>query len=98
MFACTTTSLTASAFAPTMMPKTTAARRAPAQHARSTPVRTHARLDSGVGCFGSKAGMTQMFTDDGLCVPVTVIGIREGNFVTMVRAMRWAIRSARLVM
>jgi large subunit ribosomal protein L3 len=41
-----------------------------------------------VGCFGSKAGMTQMFTDDGLCVPVTVIGIREGNFVTMVRAMR----------
>ena len=86
MFACTTTSLTASAFAPTM-PKTTAARRAPA-HARTTPVRTHARFDSGVGCFGSKAGMTQMFTDDGLCVPVTVIGIREGNFVTMVRAMR----------
>jgi len=38
--------------------------------------------------------MTQMFTDDGLCVPVTVIGIREGNFVTMVRAMRCAIRMA----
>ena len=29
--------------------------------------------------------MTQMFTDDGLCVPVTVIGVRDMNYVTMVR-------------
>jgi large subunit ribosomal protein L3 len=29
--------------------------------------------------------MTQMFTPDGLCVPVTVIGVREGNFITMVK-------------
>jgi len=46
---------------------------------------TNARYDTGVGCFGSKAGMTQMFTDDGLCVPVTVIGVRDMNYVTMVR-------------
>ena len=44
-----------------------------------------ARLDAGVGAFGSKAGMTQVFTEDGLCVPVTVIAVREGNVVTQVR-------------
>ena len=27
-----------------------------------------------------------MFTDDGLCVPVTVIAVRDGNVVTQVRA------------
>jgi len=47
---------------------------------------TRARLDAGVGAFGSKAGMTQVFTDDGLCVPVTVIAVRDGNVVTQVRA------------
>ena len=46
---------------------------------------TRARLDAGVGAFGSKAGMTQVFTDDGLCVPVTVIAVRDGNVVTQVR-------------
>ena len=30
--------------------------------------------------------MTQVFTDDGLCVPVTVIAVRDGNVVTQVRA------------
>jgi ribosomal protein L3 len=29
--------------------------------------------------------MTQVFTEDGLCVPVTVIAVREGNIVTQVR-------------
>ena len=29
--------------------------------------------------------MTQVFTEDGLCVPVTVIAVREGNVVTQVR-------------
>ena len=47
-----------------------------------------ARLDAGVGAFGSKAGMTQVFTEDGLCVPVTVIAVREGNVVTQVRIRR----------
>lgn len=73
-------SLTTSTFAPKFSvktPATTTARRA----ATTT---TRARLDSGVGAFGSKAGMTQIFTDDGLCVPVTVIAVREGNIVTQV--------------
>ena len=52
------------------------------QRACVTP---RARLDAGVGAFGSKAGMTQEFTEDGLCVPVTVIAVREGNVVTQVR-------------
>ncbi len=52
------------------------------QRACVTP---RARLDVGVGAFGSKAGMTQVFTKDGLCVPVTVIAVREGNVVTQVR-------------
>jgi len=52
---------------------------------RGACVTPRARLDSGVGAFGSKAGMTQVFTEDGLCVPVTVIAVREGNIVTQVR-------------
>ena len=51
---------------------------------RRAPV-TRARLDAGVGAFGSKAGMTHVFTPEGLCVPVTVIAVREGNVVTQVR-------------
>ena len=52
---------------------------------RRACVTPRARLDAGVGAFGSKAGMTQVFTEDGLCVPVTVIAVREGNVVTQVR-------------
>jgi ribosomal protein L3 len=29
--------------------------------------------------------MTQIFTDDGLCVPVTVIAVKDGNYVSAVR-------------
>ena len=77
------------AFAPTRVALTPTSRKSTMTSSTTSrrAVHTHARLDSGVGCFGSKAGMTQMFTDDGLCVPVTVIGVREGNFVTMVRAI-----------
>jgi len=57
----------------------------PIESRRARCVRTYARLDAGVGAFGSKAGMTQVFTADGLCVPVTVIAVREGNVVTQVR-------------
>ena len=46
---------------------------------------TFARVDGGVGVFGNKAGMTQIFTDDGLCVPVTVIAVKDGNYVSAVR-------------
>ena len=48
-------------------------------------LKTFARVDGGVGVFGNKAGMTQIFTDDGLCVPVTVIAVKDGNYVSAVR-------------
>ena len=48
-------------------------------------MQTFARVDGGVGVFGNKAGMTQIFTDDGLCVPVTVIAVKDGNYVSAVR-------------
>lgn len=48
-------------------------------------LKVEARYDAGVGVFGNKAGMTQLFTEDGLCVPVTVIAVQAGNVVTQVR-------------
>ena len=47
-------------------------------------MQTFARVDGGVGVFGNKAGMTQIFTDDGLCVPVTVIAVKDGNYVSAI--------------
>ena len=52
---------------------------------RGARLQTFARVDGGVGVFGNKAGMTQIFTDDGLCVPVTVIAVKDGNYVSAVR-------------
>lgn len=34
--------------------------------------------------FGTKAGMTQIFTPEGLALPATVIALEEGNVVTQV--------------
>ena len=51
---------------------------------RGARLQTFARVDGGVGVFGNKAGMTQIFTDDGLCVPVTVIAVKDGNYVSAV--------------
>ena len=48
-------------------------------------LKVEARYDAGVGVFGNKAGMTQLFTEEGLCVPVTVIAVQAGNVVTQVR-------------
>eukprot|EP00898_Chlorokybus_atmophyticus_P006631 jgi/Chlat1/696/Chrsp104S01169 len=42
-------------------------------------------LEAGIGVFGNKAGMTQIFTEAGLAVPVTVIALGEGNVVTQVK-------------
>lgn len=42
--------------------------------------------EAGVGIFGTKAGMTQIFTRDGLALPATVIALEEGNIVTQVCA------------
>lgn len=35
--------------------------------------------------FGTKAGMTQIFTPDGLALPATVIAFEEGNIVAQVK-------------
>ena len=56
-----------------------------ARAAGASALKVEARLDAGVGVFGNKAGMTQLFTDEGLCVPVTVIAVQAGNVVTQVR-------------
>ena len=56
------------------------------------PARVASRMDvqarapeAGVGVFGTKAGMMSYFTEDGLCIPATVIALEEGNIVTMVK-------------
>ena len=66
---------------------------APLQQPASLPRRAAAtRLavtartaEVGVGLFGTKAGMTQIFTADGLAVPATVIALEDGNIVTQVK-------------
>ena len=40
---------------------------------------------AGMGLWGTKAGMTQIFTPDGLALPATVIALESGNIVTQVR-------------
>lgn len=40
-----------------------------------------------VGLFGTKAGMTQIFTDDGLALPATVIALEEGNVVAQIKTV-----------
>lgn len=53
---------------------------------RSTAVRVEARsLRAGLGVLGTKAGMMSYFTEDGLCVPATVIALEGGNIVTQVK-------------
>lgn len=37
-----------------------------------------------MGMFGTKAGMTQIFTPEGLAIPATVIALEDGNVVTQV--------------
>ena len=40
----------------------------------------------GVGMFGTKAGMTQIFVDDGLsALPATIIALEPGNIVAQVK-------------
>lgn len=61
---------------------------APARSVRTAAaggLKVEARYDAGVGVFGNKAGMTQLFTEEGLCVPVTVIAVQAGNVVTQVK-------------
>ena len=68
---------------------------APRQTARQQPyaqrqhnLTVHARSsEAGMGMFGTKAGMTQIFTPEGLSLPATVIALEDGNVVTQVHTM-----------
>ncbi len=53
------------------------------QHSRMTV--TARQGEVGVGMFGTKAGMTQIFTADGLALPATVIALEQGNVVTQIK-------------
>ena len=39
---------------------------------------------AGMGVWATKAGMTQIFTPEGLALPATVLAMEEGNIVTQV--------------
>ena len=56
---------------------------------RVQPQRLQVSARSGVpsvGMVGTKAGMTQVYTDDGLCHAASVISVDEGNIVTQVHS------------
>ncbi|KAI8545661.1 hypothetical protein RHMOL_Rhmol07G0057000 [Rhododendron molle] len=42
-------------------------------------------MEAGIGVMGTKLGMMTYFEPNGLVVPVTVVGFREGNIVTQVK-------------
>lgn len=42
-------------------------------------------LEAGIGVMGTKLGMMTYFEPNGVVVPVTVVGFREGNIVTQVK-------------
>ena len=46
---------------------------------------TARQAEVGIGLFGTKAGMTQIFTPEGLALPATVIALEPGNIVTQVK-------------
>jgi hypothetical protein len=55
------------------------------QH-RAVSLRIEARqAEAGIGIYGTKAGMTQIYKENGDCLPATVIAIDEGNIVTQVK-------------
>jgi len=42
-------------------------------------------MEAGVGVMANKVGMMTWFLQDGTALPVTVLGLREGNIVTQVK-------------
>lgn len=42
-------------------------------------------MEAGVGVMGTKLGMMSFFQPDGVVVPVTVVGFKEGNIVTQIK-------------
>ncbi|KAL9234322.1 hypothetical protein vseg_009205 [Gypsophila vaccaria] len=58
----------------------------PRQHVRSVGGLTiKMSVEAGVGVMGTKLGMMSFFEENGVVVPVTVIGFKEGNIVTQVK-------------
>ena len=61
-----------------------------ARHTQATRQgRSHCRIEAraapvGMGVWATKAGMTSIFTPEGLCLPATVLALEEGNIVTQV--------------
>lgn len=47
---------------------------------------TKMSMEAGIGVMGTKLGMMSYFEPEGTVVPVTVVGFREGNIVTQVKA------------
>jgi large subunit ribosomal protein L3 len=41
-----------------------------------------------MGLWATKAGMTQIFTPEGLALPATVLAMEEGNIVTQAGSCR----------
>lgn len=58
--------------------------KAPATQRGSVQV-CRAGVQPHVGIFGTKAGMMTYFTENGLCLPATVIALESSNKVTMVK-------------
>ncbi|XP_057436662.1 50S ribosomal protein L3, chloroplastic [Lotus japonicus] len=42
-------------------------------------------MEAGVGVMGTKLGMMSYFEENGVVVPVTVVGFKEGNIVTQLK-------------
>ncbi|GAB5354510.1 hypothetical protein AAMO2058_000124600 [Amorphochlora amoebiformis] len=53
---------------------------------RKWEIREHSREPIKMGMMGTKAGMTMYYDDAGICHPVTVIALEEGNYVTQVKS------------
>ena len=48
-----------------------------------------------MGVWATKAGMTQIFTPEGLCLPATVLALEDGNIVTQVLLVRLTFKGGR---
>ncbi|KAJ1411726.1 Translation protein, beta-barrel domain superfamily [Sesbania bispinosa] len=42
-------------------------------------------MEAGIGVMGTKLGMMSYFEENGVVVPVTVVGFKEGNIVTQIK-------------
>lgn len=76
-----------SAFFGTGTKRTATCRAAASRSVRVLEVRASGK-EAAVGLYGTKAGMTQVFTRKGNALPVTVISLGEGTFVTQVSRTR----------